>query len=159
MFKKTIQIPKNIKQVLHQKPNTGNISSSTNTDDADNIIEGADNWVSKEQQLLGDDASGNIEISRGANKENELDDIENLNQERHDHDHHDQYPKFVSDTSSSDLTQGTPAETAMADELQAPFATSDEANSASNLYSLGVDCSPNLTQVCISKLIYLRIIY
>lgn len=159
MFKKTIQILKNNKQVLHQKPNTGNISSSTNTTDADNIIEGADNWVSKEQLPLGDDATGNIEISKGANIENDLNDTENLNQEHHDHDHHGQYPKFASDTSSSDLTQGTPTETAMADELQAPFATSDEANSASNLYSLGVDCSPNLIQVCISKLIYLHIIY
>jgi hypothetical protein len=54
--------------------------------------------------------------------------------------------KFPSDTSSSDLTQGTPAETGMADDLPAPFA-SDEANSAADFCSLGVDFPSNLFQV------------
>ncbi|MBA0632464.1 hypothetical protein Godav_001194 [Gossypium davidsonii] len=44
-------------------------------------------------------------------------------------------------TSSSDVTQGTPNETGVADEYQPPF-TSDEANSSANLSSLGPDfCS------------------
>lgn len=126
VFRKTIQIPKIHKEKV-EKPN-GNSTSS----DAENIEEAAGNWaVSKEQQVLGDDGSG-IEISRGA-IEKELDD------ENHE------YPKFVPDTSSSDLTQGTPTETAMVDDVQPP---SDEANStASNLYSLAFDCSPYLLQV------------
>ncbi|XP_015876065.2 NAC domain-containing protein 54 [Ziziphus jujuba] len=86
---------------------------------------------------IAENASG-IEISRGIGNEDD-----NLNTSNDV-----EYPKFVSDTSSSDLTQGTPtAETAMADDVnQAPVANSDEANSASNLYSLGVDCSSNLIQ-------------
>lgn len=51
------------------------------------------------------------------------------------------YPKFPSDTCSSDLTQGT-------DDLQSQFLPSDEANSSVNLYSLNVhDCSSDLIQV------------
>ncbi|KAL5568774.1 hypothetical protein UlMin_025349 [Ulmus minor] len=50
------------------------------------------------------------------------------------------YPnKFPSETSSSDLTQGTPQETGVQEDLQAPNFTSDEAHSAADLYSLGVD--------------------
>ncbi|XP_040941133.1 NAC domain-containing protein 86 isoform X2 [Gossypium hirsutum] len=48
-------------------------------------------------------------------------------------------------TSSSDVTQGTPNETGMADEYQPPF-TSDEANSSANLSSLGPDFSSDLFQ-------------
>lgn len=60
----------------------------------------------------------------------------------------DFYPnKFVSETSSSDLTQGTPNENGVTDDLQAPFASDNEANSAADLYSLGVDCSSNLIEV------------
>ena len=78
-------------------------------------------WVS-EEQLFGDDGCG-TDISRGR----ELED-ENFN------------------TSSSDVTQGTPNETCIPDDYQAPF-TSDEANSSANLCSLGVDFSSNLIQV------------
>jgi hypothetical protein len=84
-----------------------------------------------DEQLLGDDTSG-FENFQGREAEDE-----NFIHE---------YSKFPSDTSSSDLTQGTPAETGIQDDLQAPFA-SDEANSAGNLYSLGVDCPSTLFQV------------
>lgn len=49
-------------------------------------------------------------------------------------------------TSSSDFTQGTPTELTVnnGDDFQPPF---DEANSASHIYSLGVDFSSNLIQV------------
>ncbi|XP_017980051.1 PREDICTED: NAC domain-containing protein 45 [Theobroma cacao] len=78
-------------------------------------------WVSDEQ-LFGDDASG-TEISRGRDAEDE-----NFN------------------TSSSDVTQGTPNETGMPDDYhQAPF-TSDEANSSANMCSLPADFSSNLFQ-------------
>ncbi|KAH7565834.1 hypothetical protein JRO89_XS08G0023900 [Xanthoceras sorbifolium] len=77
---------------------------------------------SDDQQMLGDDTSG-VESSRGREAEDE-----NFN------------------TSSSDFTQGTPNETATADDnFQAPF-VSDEANSAAHMYSLGVDYSSNLIQ-------------
>ncbi|KAE8693555.1 NAC domain-containing protein 45 [Hibiscus syriacus] len=48
-------------------------------------------------------------------------------------------------TSSSDVTQGTPNETGMADEFQPPFA-SDEANSSVDLSFLGSDFSSDLNQ-------------
>ncbi|XVE74246.1 hypothetical protein DITRI_Ditri12bG0001500 [Diplodiscus trichospermus] len=77
-------------------------------------------WV-LEEQLLGDDASG-TEISRGREVEDE-----NFN------------------TSSSDVTQGTPNETSMPDDYQAPF-TSDEANSSADLCTFGLDISSTLIQ-------------
>ncbi|XP_011014226.1 PREDICTED: NAC transcription factor 29-like [Populus euphratica] len=86
-------------------------------------------WVS-EEQLLGDDTTG-IESSKGREAEDE-----NFNND---------YCKFPCETSSSDVTQGTPIETAIADDLQAPF-PSDEANSSASLYSMGVDFSSNLIQ-------------
>lgn len=86
-------------------------------------------WVS-EEQLLGDGTSG-IQSSKGREAEDE-----NFNND---------YCKFPSETSSSDVTQGTPIETAIADDLQAPF-PSDEANSSASLYSMGVDFSSNLIQ-------------
>ncbi|MBA0873563.1 hypothetical protein Goshw_003984 [Gossypium schwendimanii] len=49
-------------------------------------------------------------------------------------------------TSSSDVTQGTPTETGMADEYQPPF-TSDEANSSANLSSLRPDFSSDPFQI------------
>ncbi|MBA0728060.1 hypothetical protein Golax_000995 [Gossypium laxum] len=49
-------------------------------------------------------------------------------------------------TSSSDVTQGTPNETGMADEYQPPF-TSDEANSSANLSSLRPDFSSDPFQI------------
>lgn len=84
-----------------------------------------------DEQMLGDDTSG-IESSRRREVEDE-----NFNND---------YSKFPSDTSSSDFTQATPTETGTADDFQAPF-ISDEANSAANMYSLGVDFTSNLIQV------------
>ncbi|KAH8501176.1 hypothetical protein Peur_042955 [Populus x canadensis] len=86
-------------------------------------------WVS-EEQLLGDDKC-RIEISKGREAEGE-----NFNND---------YCKFPSETSSSDVTQGTPIETATADDLLAPIA-SDEANSSANIYSVGLDFSSSLIQ-------------
>ncbi|GLT81320.1 hypothetical protein SLA2020_527110 [Shorea laevis] len=84
---------------------------------------------------LGDDTSGN-EISRGMEAEDDI----NFNM--------NDYSKFPSDTSSSDVTQGTPNETNLADDIQPNPFTSDEANSSVNMYSLGVDMdfSSNLIQ-------------
>ncbi|KAG8635624.1 hypothetical protein MANES_16G049800v8 [Manihot esculenta] len=87
-------------------------------------------WVSDEQ-FLTEDKSG-IETCKGRENEDE-----NFNND---------YSKFPSDTSSSDVTQGTPFENAVADDSQAPFA-SDEANSSANMYYVGVDFSSNLLQV------------
>lgn len=86
-------------------------------------------WV-PDEQLLGDDTSG-IESSKGREA-----DEENFNND---------YCKFPSDTCSSDVTQGTPIETAIVDDLKAPF-SSDEANSSASMYSIGVDFS-NLIEV------------
>ncbi|KAM1004140.1 hypothetical protein ACFX13_004440 [Malus domestica] len=118
VFKKTIQMPKSNKEYT---------PIGINNADNDSI------WVSNEQ-LLGEDTSG---INEGASRGIETDQDEN--DSNHD------YPKFLSDTSSSDLTQGTPTETGIADDLQAPFA-SDEANSSADLYSFGVHCSSDLLQ-------------
>ncbi|XP_022718157.1 NAC domain-containing protein 71-like [Durio zibethinus] len=85
---------------------------------------GKDMARAPEEQLFGDDASG-YEILRG--REVEFED-ENFN------------------TSSSDVTQGTPNETGMADDYQPPT-TSDEANSSANMCSLGVDFSSDLIQM------------
>ncbi|KAL3578905.1 hypothetical protein D5086_020409 [Populus alba] len=95
-------------------------------------------WVS-EEQLLGDDTSG-IPSSKGREAEDE-----NFNND---------YCKFPSETSSSDVTQGTPIETAIADDLQAPF-PSDEANSSASLYSMGVDFSSNLIQVSGARFVWM----
>ncbi|CAK7326029.1 unnamed protein product [Dovyalis caffra] len=99
------------------------IEKNTGNEEKDTV------WVS-EEQLLGDDTSG-IESSKGREAEGE-----NFNNDN---------CKFPSETSSSDVTQGTPIETAIADDLQAPFA-SDEANSSASIYSMGVDFSSNLIQ-------------
>ncbi|XP_008225989.1 PREDICTED: NAC domain-containing protein 86 [Prunus mume] len=117
VFKKTIQMPKNNKE---EKP--------IGIDNAENDSV----WVSNNEQLLGEDNSG---INETASRGIETDQDENYS-------NHD-YPKFLSDTSSSDLTQGTPTENGIADDFQAPFA-SDEANSSADLYSFGVRCSSNL---------------
>lgn len=67
----------------------------------------------------------------------------------------DYHPKIpILDTSSSDLTQGTPPQIDIsypADHMQLPPFTRDEANSASHLYqsSLVIDCSSSLIQVII----------
>ncbi|KAK7243732.1 hypothetical protein RIF29_38543 [Crotalaria pallida] len=117
IFKKTIQIP--------TKPKQGE-----QAEDAKNDLV----FVSEEQQLLGEDSSG-----IGVSREMETMDEKILNNE--------QYPKFPSDASSSDLTQGTctPTETGIGDDFQAQFA-SDEANSAANSYSMGIGYPSNLFQ-------------
>lgn len=79
-------------------------------------------WV-VEEHLLVADTSG-IEISQ-------------VGREAGDENFEQDCPKFPSDTSSSDLTQGTPLETGVTDDLQAQF-PSDEANSSANLYSLNL---------------------
>ncbi|KAJ4821764.1 hypothetical protein Tsubulata_049026 [Turnera subulata] len=80
-----------------------------------------------EEQLMDDDVSNRVEFS----KEREAED-ENLCP--------DEYSKFQSETSSSNVTQCTPLETAIADDLHTPFA-SDEANSSADIYSIGMDFS------------------
>ncbi|KAK6934722.1 NAC domain [Dillenia turbinata] len=59
--------------------------------------------------------------------------------------------KQLSDSSSSDLTMGTPFETSITDDLNPPFPSSlKEGNSAANLYSLSVDYSSTL----LSQILY-----
>lgn len=121
VFKKTIQIPKSNKD---EKVN--NSTGKTEKESAAKVSESS---------------TGTDQISRGTENEDE----NNFN--------NDYFPNklFVSETSSSDLTQGTPTETGVADELQAPFASDNEANSAgAALYSFGVDCSSNLIEVRIN---------
>ncbi|XVF77786.1 hypothetical protein PTKIN_Ptkin14bG0074600 [Pterospermum kingtungense] len=102
-----------------QLPKTKEEAAENNN--INNNVEKEVAWVS-EEQLFGDDASG-TEISRGREVEDE-----NFN------------------TSSSDVTQGTPNEFGMPeDNYQAPFA-SDEANSSANLSSLAADFTSNLIQ-------------
>ncbi|GLT54097.1 hypothetical protein SLA2020_273250 [Shorea laevis] len=115
VFKKTIQImPKTKREEDQEETNIGNVEK-------DSV------WVMDEQFLFEDETN-----SRGkeADDENFIHEYSNN--------------KFPSDTSSSDLTQGTPADqTGMADDLQAPFA-SDEANSAAHFSNyLGVDFPSN----------------
>ncbi|XVE99020.1 hypothetical protein REPUB_Repub03eG0160600 [Reevesia pubescens] len=88
-----------------------------------NNVDKAMGWASAEQ-LLCEYAIG-TEISRG--REVEVED-ENFN------------------SSSSEVTQGTPNETGMAEADYQPLLTSDEANSSANLCSLGLDFSSNLIQ-------------
>ena len=121
VFKKTIQIPKSNKD---EKVN--NSTGKTEKESAAKVSESS---------------TGTDQISRGTENEDE----NNFN--------NDYFPNklFVSETSSSDLTQGTPTETGVADELQAPFASDNEANSAgADLYSFGVDCSSDLIEVRIN---------
>lgn len=93
-----------------------------------------------DELMLGDDTSG-IESSHGREAEDEYFNYSNN--------------KLPSDTSSSDFTRGTPTETVgTTDDLQAPF-VSDEANSAANMYSLGVDFSSNLIQVYPNSCLFL----
>lgn len=117
VFKKTIHIPK-----PKEEENNGNDREK-------------DAALVSEVQLLGDDTVSGIESSKGRDNADYQD--ENFN---------NGYCKFPSETSSSDVTQGTPIETAMPDDLQPPF-PSDEAISSASLYSMGVDFSSNLIQV------------
>ncbi|KAK2654457.1 hypothetical protein Ddye_014313 [Dipteronia dyeriana] len=98
----------------------------TNNGSTISVLEKEADGGFSDEQMLGDDTSG-IESCRGREAEDE-----NFN------------------TSSSDFTQGTPTETANnnADDFQALFVSSDEANSstAAHMYSLGVDFSSNLIQ-------------
>ncbi|KAF9674492.1 hypothetical protein SADUNF_Sadunf10G0132900 [Salix dunnii] len=115
VFKKTIHIPKT------KEENNGNDQEK-------------DAALVSEVQLSGDDTVSGIESSKGRDDAHHRD--ENFN---------NGYCKFPSETSSSDVTQGTPIETAIPDDLQAPF-PSDEAISSASLYSMGVDFSSNLIQ-------------
>ncbi|KAJ6357400.1 hypothetical protein OIU78_005286 [Salix suchowensis] len=116
VFKKTIHIQK-----PKEEENNGNDREK-------------DAALVSEVQLLGDDTVSGIESSKGRDNADYQD--ENFN---------NGYCKFPSETSSSDVTQGTPIETAMPDDLQPPF-PSDEAISSASLYSMGVDFSSNLLQ-------------
>ncbi|CAL0326360.1 unnamed protein product [Lupinus luteus] len=117
IFKKTIQIPNKPKE-----------------DEQANDAKKELMWFSEEQVLRKE--SGGIDVSR----EMETMDDKILN-------HHEQYPKFPCDASSSDLTQGTctPTETCIGDDFQAQFVC-DEANSAANSYSMGIGYPSNLFQ-------------
>lgn len=95
-------------------------------------------WASNEQIIEDHDASGINEIySKGLIGNNSNNEDSSFNKKYYIN------PKFQSDTSSSDLTQGTPTETGMAPN----FTNYDEANSASHFYSSGLDCSSTLIQV------------
>ncbi|XP_048228589.1 NAC domain-containing protein 86 isoform X2 [Ricinus communis] len=98
------------------------------------IIDKDDTCVSDEQ-FFAEDISGS-ETFKGREQTED----EHLNND---------YSKFPSETSSSDVTQGTPIETPIPDDSQAPFA-SDEANSSVNMYSLGMDFSNLLQNLCVS---------
>lgn len=122
-----MQIPKRKLEENNGKPNSAEI---------DQDIQKESTCVSNEHITGDHDGSGRIN--------NEI----YLNE-----DHNIYYPnKFPSDTSSSDLTQGTPTETGMVDDIQATpnFANCDEANSDTHLYSSGLDCSSILIQVIIT---------
>ncbi|XP_059664100.1 NAC domain-containing protein 54-like [Cornus florida] len=77
------------------------------------------------------DTSSGTEISKGTEAEDK--NFDHCN------------PKYPSDASSSDLTQGTPLETCQTHFSQAPF-TSDEDNSLADMYSFGTDWQSNLVQ-------------
>lgn len=94
-------------------------------------------------------AGSENELSVWALKDNLLiSDIETSGRRGNGEDNLDgEYSKFPSETSSSDLTDGIPAnEIASANDLQAPL-TSDEANSSSELYPLHADSFLNQIQV------------
>ncbi|KAJ7949024.1 NAC domain containing protein [Quillaja saponaria] len=115
ILKKKIQLPKSKDEQIDEKANKESI------------------WVS-EEQLIWDDSSG-IEISR---------EMEAAAEEDQKFNNHECHPKSHCGASSSDLTQGTPTETnGVADDHLQPQFASDEANSASHSYSLGVDYSSN----------------
>lgn len=92
-------------------------------------------WLSDDNVLGDDSSSNNIDISQEREAEYE----QKFNNE---------FTKFPSDTSSSDVTQGTPIETGPSDYIPAPFSASDEANSSANLYLPNADYSSNIFQVC-----------
>lgn len=124
VFKKTLQIPKP-KEDQEEELQTENIAKKGSKSNM---------WVSEEQGLRED--SCGIEISREMETADDQKVIVN----------HNKFP--CDNASSSDLTQGTPTDqTGIADnDFQAQLA-SDEANSAANPYSLGLDYSSNLFQV------------
>ncbi|KAB5538587.1 hypothetical protein DKX38_016120 [Salix brachista] len=117
VFRKTIHIPK-----TKLEENKGNDQEK-------------DAALVSEVQLLGDDTVSGIESSKGRDNADHRD--ENFN---------NGYCKFPSETSSSDVTQGTPIETAIPDDLQPPFPSDEAISSSASLYSMGVDFSSNLIQ-------------
>lgn len=107
-------------------------------------------WQAVDEQDMQVDDGGGPESSRGGVESNEDGDS-------FDHFLHEYNPKFLgSENSSSDLTQGN-----VADDLPAPVASDNEANSAANnLYPIHMECPSNFMQV-FSKLstIIVHIIY
>ncbi|XP_028799757.1 NAC domain-containing protein 86-like [Neltuma alba] len=133
VFKKTIEIP---------KPKEDREEEETEITANKNKGSKSDMWVADEQGLR-EDSSG-FEVSR----EMEIPDEKTMVNKNNNHDGGNSNSKFPCDNaSSSDLTQGTPTDqTGLADnDFQAQIA-SDEANSAANRYSLGIDYSSNLFQ-------------
>ncbi|KAF4389029.1 hypothetical protein F8388_026758 [Cannabis sativa] len=125
VFKKTIQIPKCNKD--EENPDNNNINGRNNTE--------KDN----QSTALVIINESNLKIPHQISRR-----VENNNEDEY-------YPinnnKFVSETSSSDLTQGTPTENGVMDDFQAPFASDNEANSSADLYSLAlINSSSNLVQ-------------
>lgn len=94
-------------------------------------------WQMADEQDMQVDDGGAPESSRGGIESNEDGDS-------FDHFLYEYNPKiFSSENSSSDLTQGN-----VADDLPAPVASDNEANSsANNLYPIHIDCPSNFMQV------------
>ncbi|KAI9116580.1 hypothetical protein K1719_012747 [Acacia pycnantha] len=136
VFKKTIQIPKP-KEDQDQEEETEMTANK-------NKGSKSDMWVAEEKGLR-EDSSG-FEVS----KEMEMEIADEKRMVNTNNDDGDNFnSKFPFDNaSSSDLTQGTPIDqTGVTDnDFQAQIA-SDEANSAANPYSLGIDYSSNLFQL------------
>ncbi|XP_054814770.1 NAC domain-containing protein 54-like [Prosopis cineraria] len=132
VFMKTIQIPKPKED--QEEEETENTAKNKATK--------SDMWVAEEQGLR-EDSSG-FEVSR----EMEIADEKTmLNNNNHDGERSNDNKFPCDNASSSDLTQGTPThQPGIADnDIQAQIA-SDEANSAANPYSLGIDYSSSLFQ-------------
>ena len=122
IFKKTIQIP-------------------TKTNEEEQVKDTKKEITVFEEQVQGEDSSGGTEISREIMQTM---DEKVLN-------HHDEYPKFPCDASSSDVTQGTctPTETCnniQTEDFHAQFAY-DEENSSAISYPMGISYPSNLFQV------------
>ncbi|XP_023007203.1 NAC domain-containing protein 96-like [Cucurbita maxima] len=119
VFKKTTQVPKSI----GEKEIEGNAEAPT--------------WQTADEHDMQVDDSGGPESSRGGMESNE--DVDSFG-----HFLHEYNPKiFSSENSSSDLTQGN-----VADDLPAPVASDNEANSAANnLYPIYIDCPSNFMQI------------
>ncbi|XP_022943793.1 NAC domain-containing protein 45-like isoform X1 [Cucurbita moschata] len=119
VFKKTTQISKPVRE----KASGVNVEAPV--------------WQMGDEQDMHVDENGGAESSRGGIESNEDGDS-------FDHLLHEYNPKiFSSENSSSDLTQGN-----VADDLPAPVASDNEANSAANnLYPIHIECPSNFIQI------------